>query len=472
VSSKSDPASFLAPSGATDSSTRRGNDSRFPPGVSGLRLLLMMPEFRKDVLETFRRLWEQFGDVVCFRGRWISYLLTAPRHVEHVLQTNSRNYRKGRHYKLLKSFTGEGLIVSEGEMWLRQRRLAQPVFHRQRIGAFVKIMTDSTEEMLERWRVFAERGEPIEVVSEIMRLTLGIVGKSLFSTNLGDREAGILGDAFEVIRTYSARRTFALISLPESFPTRANRRYRAALLSVDKLIYDLIAERRRQKNAAPDLLSMLIEARDAETGVGMNDRQLRDEAATLIGAGYETTTQALGWTWYLLSQQPAAERKLRAELLEVLGGRTPTFDDLPKLQYARMVFEEAMRLYPPVWGITRAAINTDEIGGYRVAPDSEMLLLPYLTHRHPQYWEEPDEFIPERFAPEKSSARQAFAYFPFGGGPRQCLGNNFALMEAQLIVAMVAQKYRLELVPGQIVEPEPSVTLRPRRGLRMTLSKV
>ena len=469
---KSQPAPFPASTSATDSPPMRRNIARFPPGVSGFKLLLMMPEFRKDALGTFARLWEQFGGIVCFRGLWTAYMLTAPQHIEHVLQTNSRNYRKGKEYKLLKSFTGNGLFVSEGDLWLRQRRLAQPVFHRQRISAFAKIMTDSTKGMLERWRPFAERGEPLEVVSEMMRLTLGIVGKALFSTDLGEREAGTLGDAFEVIRTYSMRRMFALIRLPESFPTTANRRYRAALRSVDKLIYDLIAERRQQRNPASDLLSMLIEARDAETGEGMSDRQLRDEAATLVGAGYETTTQALGWTWYLLSQHPSAERKLHAELSEVLGGRAPTFDDLPKLQYTRMVFEEAMRLYPPVWAISRAAVGADEIGGYAIAPDSEILLFPYLTHRHPQYWKEPEKFIPDRFAPEKASARPAFAYFPFGGGPRQCIGNNFALMEAQLIIATVAQKYRLELVPEQSVEPEPSVTLRPRAGLKMKLSKV
>ena len=468
----SHPAPFSAPTRALDSPPAGRGRTDFPPCVGGLRLLLMMPQFRRDALATLKRLHEQFGDTVCFRGKWTAYSLTDAEHAERVLQTNSRNYRKGRDYKLLKSFTGNGLFVSEGEVWLRQRRLAQPVFHRQRIGAFAKIMTDSTEQMLERWRPYAERGEPLEVVSEMMRLTLGIVGKALFNTDLGDREATTLGDAFEVIRNYSVRHMFAVVRLPESLPTPANRRFRAVLKSVDKLIYDLIAERRRQGNASRDLLSMLIEARDAETGEGMSDRQVRDEAATIIGAGYETTTQALAWTWYLLSQHPAAERKLHGELAEVLGGRAPTFDNLPRLRYTRMVFEEAMRLYPPAWAIGRAAIGADELGGYPIAPGSEIILLTYLTHRHPRYWEKPDEFIPERSAPENASSRPPFAYFPFGGGPRQCIGNNFALMEAQLIIATVAQRYRLELVPGQSVEPEPSITLRPRHGLRMRLSKV
>ncbi|HEX8098201.1 MAG TPA: cytochrome P450, partial [Pyrinomonadaceae bacterium] len=386
MNARSQPAPLAAPAPATGRPPAPLKVTHFPPGVSGLKLFLMMPEFRKDALGTFARLWEQFGDVVCFRGLWTSYMLMAPQHIEHVLHANSRNYRKGRQYKTLKSFAGNGLFVSEGDFWLRQRRLAQPVFHRQRIEGFAKVMTDSTEAMLERWRPAAERGEPLEVVSEMTRLTLGIVGRALFSTDLGERESGTVGDSFEVIRNYAMRRIFAVVPLPESLPTPANLRYRAALRSVDKLIYALIDERRRQKNAAPDLLSMLIEARDAETGGGMNDRQLRDEAATIIGAGYETTTQALAWTWYLLSQHPRAGQKLRAELSEVLGGRTPTFEDLPKLRYTRMVFEEAMRLYPPAWAIGRAAIGADEIGGYRVAPDSEILLFPYLTHRHPDYW--------------------------------------------------------------------------------------
>ncbi len=210
-------------------------------------------------------------------------------------------------------------------------------------------------------------------------------------------------------------------------------------------------------------------ARDEETGEGLSDRELRDQALTIIGAGYETTTQALTWTWYLLTKHPEVENKLHAEILNVLGGRTPTFEDLPNLKYTLMVFQEAMRLYPPAWAMSRTAIEADEVGGYRIPANSEILLLPYITHRHPKYWDKPEEFEPENFLPEKIAARPRFAYFPLGGGSRQCIGNNFALMEAQLIIATVAQKYRLRLVDERTIEPETSVTLRPRGGVRMKL---
>jgi cytochrome P450 len=266
-------------------------------------------------------------------------------------------------------------------------------------------------------------------------------------------------------------RLMSVLKFPASFPTPKNRRFRRAIAEADRIVYELINERRRGAGNPEDLLSLLMAARDEETGEGLSDEELRDQSLTIIGAGYETTTQALAWTWYLLAKHPQAEEKLRAEVSQVLGGRTPAFEDLPNLKYTLMVFQEAMRLYPPAWMITRAAIEADEIGGYRVPAKSEILLLPYITQRHPHYWEKPEEFFPEHFLPEKVSARPRFAYFPFGGGPRQCIGNNFALMEAQLIIAMVAQEYRLRLADETAIEPEASVTLRPRGGVRMKLQR-
>jgi cytochrome P450 len=282
-------------------------------------------------------------------------------------------------------------------------------------------------------------------------------------------EADTVSRSFEVIRKHTTNRVMSVIKFPASFPTPANRRFRRAITDADRIVYELIAERRRGEGDPDDLLSLLMAARDEETGEGLSDQELRDQAVTIIGAGYETTTQALAWTWYLLARHPEIENKLHAEISNVLGGRTPTAEDLPKLKYTLMVFQEAMRLYPPAWAISRAAIERDEIGGYRVPAGSEILLLPYITHRHPKYWERGEEFYPEHFLPEKVSARPRFAYFPFGGGPRQCIGNNFALMEAQLIIATVAQKYRLRLADERKIEPEASVTLRPRGGVRMTL---
>lgn len=438
------------------------------PGVSGLALFRLMPKFKRNTLGTFVDLWRTHGDLVCLRGLWASFILTDAQHVEYVLQTNSRNYRKGRSFQEVKRATGNGLFVSEGDVWLRQRRLAQPAFHRQRIATFAKIMTDSTEAMLERWQPLAERNDAVDVGAEMLRLTLGIVGKALFSRDLSD-EADTVTQSFEVVRKHITNRVMSVIKFPASFPTPQNRRFGRALANAEPVVYELIAERRRGQGNPDDLLSLLMAARDEETGEGLSDQELLDQAKTIIGAGYETTTQALTWTWYLLAKHPEIENKLRAEISDVLGKRTPTFEDLPNLKYTLMVFQEAMRLYPPAWAMSRSAINADEIGGYRVPANSEILLVPYITHRHPKYWEKPEEFLPEHFLPEKQAARPKFAYFPFGAGPRQCIGNNFALMEAQLIMATVAQKYRLRLADEREIEPETSITLRPSRNLKMTL---
>ena len=435
------------------------------PTISILSLFRMMPEFRRDALGTFARL-AKLGDIVRFSGLWTSYLITNPAHVEHVLQTNSRNYRKGRIYKELAPSTGEGLFVTDGEVWRRQRRLAQPAFHRQRVAGFAEIMTRTTEQMLVRW----EGLEEIRVDKEMMRLTIDIVGRALLNRDLSNN-ADMVSRSFDVIREHTMHRLTSFFKLPQSWPLPRNIRFRNAIAEADRMVYDIIADRRRSEDVPSDLLSMLMHARDEETGEAMTDKELRDQALTIIGAGYETTTQALVWTWFLLAKHSEVERRLHQELAEVLGGRPPTFDDLPKLQYTLMVFEEAMRLYPPAWMLSRTAIEDDEIGGQRIEASSEVLLLLYVTHRDFRFWENPYDFDPDRFSAERSAARPRFAYFPFGGGPRQCIGNSFALMEAQLIIATVAQKYRLSMMDGASVSPEPSVTLRPRGGVTMNLER-
>ena len=435
------------------------------PSINITSLFRMMPKFRRDALGTFSEI-ARLGDVVKFSGLWASYLLTAPAHIEHVLQTNSRNYNKGRVYKELIPSTGEGLFVTDGDVWRRQRRLAQPAFHKDRIAEFARIMTEYTEAMLERW---GEKKE-VEVGAEMLQLTLGIVGKALFSRDLS-YGADAVNNAFDVIRDHTMRRLTSFFKLPPSLPFPRNIRFRKAVAEADKLFYDVIEHRRNETAEHDDLLAMMIAAHDDETDTAMSDKELRDQALTIIGAGYETTTQALVWTWYLLSQHPEIEKRLHEELANVLDGRTPTFDDVPKLQYTLMVFQEAMRLYPPAWMLARTAIEDDRIGGHKIPAKSEVLLLTAYTQRHPKYWPNPNEFDPENFSPDNIAARPRYAYFPFGGGPRQCIGNNFAQMEAQLIIATIAQRYRLRLVDGQTVEPEPSVTLRPRKGIRMLLEK-
>jgi cytochrome P450 len=439
------------------------------PGVGGLALFRMLPQFRRDPLQTFSALSRQYGHVVRFKGLWTAYQLTHPRDIEHVLQTNQQNYRKGKLYAEGKSSMGNGLLLSEGDFWRRQRRLAQPAFHRPRIAGFVKIMADSTEAMLDQWQEYERNERSFDVVSEMKQLALRIVGRALFSTEL-DGDVKIIGRTMEIGRAHFMRRMYQVVRLPVSVPTRRNRLYLQAIREAEAIIYRIIAEHRRQSETTQhDLLSMLMEARDEETGESMSDRQLRDEALTIMTAGHETTAVALSWTWYLLSQHEEAERKLHAELSSVLGGRTPTFEDLPSLRYTLMIIEEALRLYPPAWVIGRTAIDDDEVSGYRVEKGSEVLLSPYLTHHHPDFWEEPERFIPERFAPDKSATRMRFAYYPFGGGSRLCIGNNFALIEAQIVLATIAQKYRLRLSDGCTVEHEASFTLHPRKNIMMSL---
>jgi cytochrome P450 len=440
-----------------------------PAGLGALRLFRLMPRFQREPLSVFFELNREFGHIVRYKGLWTAYQITHPRDIEHVLQTNSQNYRKGRQYQEFRASIGNGLLISDGEFWRRQRRLAQPAFHRQRINAFGETMTNSAETMLARWHADAASGEPFNVVAEMMRLTLEIVGLTIFGTDLS-AETDHIARSLDIARAHAIRRMWQPVKLPITFPTRANRAFLRAIRESEQVIYRMIDARRRGEVTTDDLLSLLMRARDEETGEGMSDEQLRAEAATILTAGHETTALALSWTWYLLAGHPDVEARLHAELDAVLGGRTtPAVEDLPRLAYTRMVIEEAMRLYPPVWVIGRTAIGDDEIGGYRIKANSEIIMCLYVTHRHPEFWDEPDKFDPERFTPERVAARPRYAYFPFGGGPRQCIGNNFALMETQLVLATVAARYRLRLTPGQRVEPEASITLHPRHGIRMTL---
>jgi cytochrome P450 len=440
------------------------------PGPRTYWPLGQVRDFQQDpiaALETYHR---RHGDV--FRVRffiWWVYVFTNPEHVKHVLQENYTNYHKSVVYEFLKPVVGNGLLTSEDDAWRRQRRIAQPAFHRKVLASLVSGMTSETSSMIDRWRESARRGEPIDVLSEMMSLTLEIVSRTMLSTDVAS-EAATVRDSVSVLRDHVNYRMMRVVTLPERFPTPRNRRFGRALSAVDRIVYGMIRERREGLKQADDLLAMLMAARDEETGEGMTDRQLRDEVMTVFLAGHETTANALSWALYLISQHPAAEEKLSAEVDAVLAGRTPVIEDLPKLPYTRMVIEESLRLYPPVWAFGRQSLAADEIGGYNIPAHSGVLVSPWITHRHPAYWEEPERFDPERFTPERSAGRPRYAYFPFAGGPRQCIGNEFALMEAQLVLAMIAQSFRLRLVPGHRVEPDPSVTLRPRGALPMTVT--
>ncbi len=437
-----------------------------PPYLRGNLLSGSAPEMRRDPLRLLTELRRR-GDFVRFRlGPYRIYLLSHPDYIEHVLQKNPRNYLKDgyEHIKIV----GNGLLSSEGGFWRGQRRIVQPAFHRERLKNMAGTMTEATGKMLDRWENRIGN-EPPDVDAEMSRLTLEITGRTLFSADVTG-EAGEVGRALQTVLTLGFQRTGRFLPVPLKIPTRNNRRYRAAVEKLNGVVDGLAQKRRRSGEIREDLLSMLLEARD-ENGESMGPRQIRDEAMTILTAGYETTARALTWTWYLLNAHPEAREKLDEELDRVLGGRPPAFEDLGRLTYTEMVFKESMRLMPPVWGFSRLVAEEDEVGGYAIPKGSRVVISQYVTHRHPELWEEPERFDPERFTPENSAGRPKYAYFPFSGGPRQCIGNNFATMEAKLILAAVAQRYRLSLVPGHPVESEPSFTLKPRYGMRMNVEK-
>jgi cytochrome P450 len=357
---------------------------------------------------------------------------------------------------------GRGLLTSEGDFWLRQRRLAQPAFHRARIAGYASTMVEYTERLLHEW----QDGEERDIHKEMMRLTLHIVGKTLFDADV-ERDAQDIGKSMELLLEFGAdfRRT---LFVPQWLPTPTNIRVDRAIRQIEKVLYRMIAEKRASGRDAGDLLSMLLAAQD-EDGSRMTDKQLRDEAITLFLAGHETTANTLSWTWWLLAQNPAVEAKLHAELRNVLAGRAPSLDDLPKLVYTNHIITESMRLYPPAWGTARTAIEDHEIAGYAVPKGSGVSFAQWTVHRDARWYDAPDEFRPERWEGDLLKRLPRFAYFPFGGGPRQCIGNSFALMEAALILATIAQQYRFRLVEGHPVVPLASITLRPRHGIRVVM---
>jgi len=425
-------------------------------------------EVQRDPLGMLRDGFRDHGDVVRLRfGTTRALLLAHPEHIGRVLHDNHRNYDKHNvDYAVLRRLLGNGLLTSDGEFWRRQRRLMAPMFHRQRVAGFCNLMVNSTLEMLERWDAMARSGESFDVAAEMTRLTLPIVAKALFSADVSDDAEAIGAALTEVNRQLGE---FSLLDMFWMIPTPRKRRFRAAVQTLDEVVGKIIDARRRATHRNEDLLSMLLDAVDEETSKGMTPRQVRDEVLTVLLAGHETTANALAWTWYLLARNLAAENKLHDEIASTLGERAPGAPDLPQLRYTRMVIEESMRLYPPAWAISRNAIGEDEIGGYPVRPRTNIIICSFVTHRHPSFWEEPERFDPERFSSERSQRRPDFAYLPFGGGPRICIGNAFATTEAQLVVATIAQRYRLRLVPGHPVELHPLITLRPRHGIRMTL---
>ena len=421
----------------------------------------------RDPLAFFTNLARTYGDVVAYRlGGERLIFVNDPQHIKDILVTNNRKFTKGRGLQRTKRLLGEGLLTSEGATHLRQRRLMQPAFHRERIAAYADTMVAYADRTRRAWR----DGVTLDVAKEMNRLTLSIVGKTLFDADV-ESQAAEVGVALTGIME-----TFWITMLPfadllEHLPVPKLRRARAARAGLDAIIYRMIAERRRSGRDHGDLLSMLLSAQDeeAEGAAGrMSDVQVRDEAMTIFLAGHETTANALTWTWYLLSTAPAVEARLHEEVDRALQGRLPRVADIASLSFVERVVTESMRLYPPAWLIGRRAITDYQLGAYAVPARTILVMSPFVTQRDGRFYKDPERFDPDRWTPDFRATLPRFAYFPFGGGPRQCIGESFAWMELILLVATIAQQWRLQLVPGHPVVPEPLVTLRTKHGMRMT----
>jgi cytochrome P450 len=441
--------------------------TRQPPGPKGHLLWGKLREFRRDMLGFWTDCAREYGDVSAFRlGGRRCVLVNHPDLIEEVLVTNARNFIKHFALRMSPVLLGRGLLTSEGDFWLRQRRLAQPAFSRHRIAAYGDVMVRYTERLLAAWK----DGEERDLHADMMQLTLEIGAKTLFDADV-TADAHDVGEALETSLDHFAASFKSLFRWPLYVPTPANQRLKEAIRRLDAIIFRFIKQRRATPADKDDLLSMLLRARDEADGSRMTDRQLRDEMMTLFLAGHETTAIALAWTWYLLAAHPDAAARLTEELDQVLAGRAPTVADLPRLRFTEHVVLESMRLYPPAYVIGREPLEDCIIGGYEVPAGRTVFMSQWVMHRDPRFFDEPESFLPERWSDERIKLLPKYAYFPFGGGPRICIGNNFALMEACLILATMARQWRFTLTPGFPVAPLPLMTLRPAHGIKGTVQR-
>jgi cytochrome P450 len=437
-----------------------------PPGPKGKLITGVMREFNNDTLGFIERCQRDYGDVVRSRFLYLyAYFIYNPADIETLLSTNAKSYRKARSLRspFFYRLVGNGLVTSEGDFWRRQRRLAQPAFHRQRISSYGDIMVQYAQRGIAKWN----DGEQRDISREMTRLTLEIVVKTLFNSDVSNDADHVREMLSQIVKPFASQATLKWIA-DNRLPTPGHRRYFNAVSEIDRVVFRIIAERRASGSDEGDLLSMLLQAQD-EDGSQMSDAQLRDEVMTLFLAGHETTALALSWSWYLLATHPEAEQKFHAELDEVLGGRAPDVSDLPKLKFTETIAKETMRLYPPAYAVGREAIEDTELGGYAVPRKTQIFAFQWITQRDPRYFERPDEFVPERWANESIQSLPKYAYFPFGGGPRQCIGNYFAMMEIVLLLATIGQRFRFSVVEGHEVEVLPVLSLRPKNGIKVKL---
>ena len=438
--------------------------AKFPPGPSTNLLWSKEHKIRKDVLGYFHNSVRKYNGISRAKVGPYHYVnVSVPEYIEHIF-THPEIYIKGRDNKTLRFLLGNGLVTSEGEFWLKQRRLIQPLFHKQRLQSFVQKITESTVMMLKNWET--KTGVVIDMHTEMTGVTLDIVSQTLMSTEVkGDFKK--LNDALLVVMEGMMN----FFRLPAWIPSPRNLKMKKNRAVLYDTIAKIIDERRKTKTVHNDLLTMLMEVEDADTRERMTDEQLRDEVITIFLAGHETTANALSYTFFLLAQHPEIKQRIVDEVKRVIGDSEMSFENLSKLEYTTMVIKESMRLYPPVWGITRDAAKEDVIGGYRIKKGDSIAMSPYAVHRLEKYWENPLQFDPERFSPERMKNIHRYAWFPFGGGQRFCIGNNFAMMEMQIVIALACTQFNFSLAENFKLELEPLVTLRPKHGVMMKLEK-
>jgi cytochrome P450 len=439
-----------------------------PPGPPGRLVRGHLPDFAAGRLDYMVRCTRDYGDVVALRfGPRRIFLVNHPDPIEEVLVTKSRHFIKHFALRLNPLVLGKGLLTSEGDFWLRQRRLIQPAFNRGRLAGYAPAMITAVESLLASWKP----GETRDISKEMMRLTLDIAARTLFGAD-ASAAAGNVSSALQFLQESFLVRFSRLLPMPIWVPTLRNLRLRRAVRQLDDIIYGFIRQRRQSSEHRGDLLSILLHASDEDDGSRMTDKQVRDEAMTLFLAGHETTALALSWTWYLLATHPEAEQRLADEVRAVLGDsdRLPTIDDVPRVRFVEAVILESMRVLPPVYTIGREAIDECEIGGFRVPKGTTILMSQWVVHRDPRFFDEPEKFHPQRWLGALAQRLPKYAYFPFGGGPRLCVGNIFAMLEAVLVLAVIAQRYRFTVVPDHPVEPWATFTLRPKNGIQAVLT--
>ncbi|MEM9458080.1 MAG: cytochrome P450 [Myxococcota bacterium] len=429
---------------------------------------------RRTVFPVALEHWHRHGDAFVMQiGSHRVNTFVHPDAVERVLLTQREDFIKGPGYDQIRLLIGDGILTTEGETWRKQRRTIQPCMNRSFLVGFGETMVQATVDMVDAWTEHGEQTFDLDIYPQMLRLALRILGETLFSLDLST-SAEVSTRAFTVALEHLSQRGNQIFAPPLSWPTPGNRRLRRALGQLDEIVYGMIDERQaaldRGEQGPADLISLLLTHRD-EAGAPMDRRLVHDEIITMFLAGHETTGLTLTWTWYILSLYPEIEARLHAELDEVLGGRLPTAADLPRLTYTKMILQESMRLLPPVWSGGRDVARDTELAGYALAAGERLMMLPYLTHRHPDFWEHPEAFVPERFAPDKQRGRHKFAYFPFSGGPRRCVGNHFTMIEATLAIAVIGQRVRFDLQPGHPVDRDYQITMRPRHGMRMRVSR-